>query len=165
LVAELDLEGTYGLSVALESKVTWLDDAGMHGADGDFVDRWSFDTEEGMRARDTPALGCEPPVLTQGFEPRMPLRLDGVVLEELALEGLRLGELRGEGGIASRLRDRHGRQSDLRPCVVSKNAEELRRRPGSRTGAPREGAQGQEPPAVRTQAAASAPEERRGKAR
>ena len=94
LVAELNLEVPHDLAVALEAKVAGFDDAGMHGPDGDFMDPRSFDTEEGVGAesRRLPfALRGEIRVLAQGLQPRMSLRFDPVLLEELPLEGLCLG--------------------------------------------------------------------------
>ena len=71
LVAELNLEVPHDLAVALEAKMARFDDAGMHGADGDFMDPRSFDTEERMGTdRGSSPLrlcGVEIRVPTQGF--------------------------------------------------------------------------------------------------
>ena len=88
LVAELDLERQHLLAVTLETEMPRLDDAGVHGADGDLVDTAAGDREEAMSAI---RITFEVAVTAQRLQPRMTLRNDSALLEDLALEGLGAG--------------------------------------------------------------------------
>jgi hypothetical protein len=88
LVAEGDLEEQHALSVALETKVSRLDDPGVHRADRDFVDLVAVHPEEVRRAR---SRAC--PEEPDRLEPGVPLRDEGKTLGDLPLEEVRLRAL------------------------------------------------------------------------
>ena len=102
LVAEGDLEMDDFLAGALEAEVAGLNDAGVNGADGDFVDFAAINLKEIAEDWGV-AAGA-----TDGLKPRMALRDEGMLLPKFAFEemGLRVGGgergvCAGEGGAAT----------------------------------------------------------------
>jgi hypothetical protein len=96
LVAEGDFEVEDFLAGALETKMAGLDDAGVHRADGDLVNLAAVDAEELAHG------GRGAGAAADGFEPRVAVGNEAVLLPDLALEemGLRVrgGERRVRAG-------------------------------------------------------------------
>ena len=90
LVAERDFQVQHLLARALEAEMARLDDAGVHGTDGDFVNLAAVHAEE-LAVGGRVAV-CPP----HRLEPRMALGREAVLLPDFALEQVRLRVRRGE---------------------------------------------------------------------
>jgi hypothetical protein len=129
LVSERDLEVKDLFTVALEPKVSGLDDPGVHGSHGHFVDFIPLDAKEvgnpdGRRASvhlrprlGSPRMGR---VEAHGFEPRMARGFDTELLGDLALEEVYLRAFRRQGRKRSH-RSRRAGDVDRRREVIEKD--------------------------------------------
>ena len=115
LIAERDLQVEDILAVTLETEMSGLDHAGMHGADGHLVDLFAFHAIEiGDAADGRFAAGAAPGVVPrpirgmepQRLEPRMPFRPHAVLLGDLPLEEMDLRAVRRERRKAIRFQPR-----------------------------------------------------------
>ena len=90
LIAERDFQVQHFFARALEAEMARLDDAGVNGTDRDFVNFAAIHAKEfavGGRV-----AVCPP----HGFEPRVALRFEAVLLPDLALKHVRLRVRRSE---------------------------------------------------------------------
>ncbi len=141
LVAEHDLEVQHLLAVALEAEVAGLDDAGVHGPDGDLVHLIAFHAEERVVRADAERRVVQPVraravrrVAAQRLEPRVAGGQDAELLHDLALEARGGDDVRGERRVLGADRRRHQLEAGL---AVARGDQQqlrggrLRRRAGS----------------------------------
>jgi hypothetical protein len=111
LVPERDLEMDHALAVALETEMPRLDHARVHGPDPYLVDLLTLDLEEVGDPRNqritlppVPGITTRPvrPVVSDRFEPRMPLGAHTPLLRDLAFEKVRLRQEGRERRVALR---------------------------------------------------------------
>jgi hypothetical protein len=117
LVAERDFEMQHALAVAAEAEMPRLDDAGMHRPDRDLVDLLAADPEE-IDAADLGPARRE----TDRLQPRMALRFDAPLLENLALEIMGRREIRRQRRVGGA--DVAAAQTDFTAPIVSQRGKQ-----------------------------------------
>ena len=125
LIAKRNLEVVHLLSVALKPKMTRLDNAGVHGADSDFVNLLAFDPvkitdtrKNRLARRAIPGILSRPrPRVSYWLKPRMPRRLEAELFGDLTLEEMHLRATRRERGKRV-ARYRRAPDDELIPTIV-----------------------------------------------
>jgi len=124
----MDLERENLLPVALEAKVAGLDDAGVHGPDGNLVDTGSIDLKKGVLSHASAIAAralVEVRMAPERLQPRMTVRMDAVGLEHFPFECLRLGKLGRERWIRAVRINVRSQKTQTAAVVVGQHGEDF----------------------------------------